>query len=160
MDHLPTGSTAPDFELQSLDGKNLRLSKALERGPVVLVFYKQSCPSCQLTVPLIQRLFAAVSWVQFWAISQDQLEETSTFVRDHGIEFPVLLDEHPYQVSADYGLCFVPTIYFVDGDRTIQVADFSFSKPTLNSIAALLELEDVSAVFGEGYKSLPEYRPG
>ena len=141
----------------------MRLSEALESGPVVLVFYKQSCPTCQLTFSFIQRLCAAAgagSVVRFWAISQDEVEETRAFAGEYGIEFPVLLDAHPYPVSTDYGLRFVPTFYFVGGDRTIQVADFGFSKPTLNAIVERLELEDLGALFGEDYESLPDYRPG
>jgi peroxiredoxin len=163
MDHLPTGSTAPDFELQTLEGQSLRLSEALESGPVMVVFYKQSCPTCQLTFPFIQRLFAtagAGSEVRIWAISQDAVEETRAFVGEYGLEFPVLLDAHPYPVSSDYELRFVPTFYLVDGDQTIQVADFGFSKPTLSSIARRLKLEDDGALFGEDYQSLPDYRPG
>ena len=163
MDHLPTGSTAPDFELQTLDGTNLRLSEALKSGPVLVVFYKQSCPTCQLTFPFIQRLFAAgggSSEMSFWAISQDEVEQTRAFVAEYGLEFPVLLDAHPYPVSADYTLSFVPTFYLVGADGTIQLADFGFSKPTLNAIADRLELEGDGALFGEDYESLPDYRPG
>ncbi len=161
MDHLPSGSRAPDFELPTLEGESLRLSQALESGPVMLVFYKRSCPTCQLTFPFIQRLFAAAgSNMRFWAISQDEEEETRAFVREYGLEFPVLVDAHPYPVSSDYGLRFVPTVYLVSGDQTIQVADFGFSKPTLSAIAGRLLLEDDSGLFGQDYESLPDYRPG
>ena len=34
------GSPAPDFELPDADGNTFRLSAALERGPVVLVFLR------------------------------------------------------------------------------------------------------------------------
>src|SRR5215470_18858176 len=43
MSQLPVGSTAPDFELKDPDGRFYRLSDALKRGPVALVFYKASC---------------------------------------------------------------------------------------------------------------------
>ncbi len=36
---LKVGDRAPDFTLPDTDGKPVRLSKLLERGPVVLAFY-------------------------------------------------------------------------------------------------------------------------
>lgn len=49
---VKTGDKAPDFTLPSQNGNAVTLSKLLEQGPVVLVFYRgQWCPYCnaQLT---------------------------------------------------------------------------------------------------------------
>ena len=44
MPALVTGKTAPDFTLTTTDGKSVNLQELLRRGPVVLAFFKVSCP--------------------------------------------------------------------------------------------------------------------
>jgi peroxiredoxin len=53
---LDTGETAPDFSLQAMDGNLFSLKDALARGPVVAVFFKISCPTCQYALPFLERL--------------------------------------------------------------------------------------------------------
>ena len=51
MAALPPGSKAPDFELPDRDGASHSLSDALRKGPVLLTFFKISCPTCQFQSP-------------------------------------------------------------------------------------------------------------
>src|SRR5207248_639252 len=124
MKQLAVGQPAPDFSLQTLDGQVLQLQKARATSPVVLAFYKAGCPTCQLTFPFLQRIQNAT----IWGISQDDAEETRAFIEQFGIGFPVLIDPHPYDVSAAYGLEFVPGIFVVGMDGIIRVSDYGFSK--------------------------------
>jgi peroxiredoxin len=155
MSQLPVGSIAPDFELKDADGRAYRLSGALARGPVALVFYKSSCPTCQFTFPYIQKIFEQANtnagWT-LWAISEDDPDETREFIRQHGLAFEVLIDEHPYEVSAAYGLQFVPALFLVEPDLKIAVSDYGFTKAGLNGIAGLNFFTP-----GDG---LPATRPG
>jgi len=59
MAALGTGAKAPDFELKTLDGKRGSLGEELSRGPVVLAFFKASCPTCQYAFPFLERLHRA-----------------------------------------------------------------------------------------------------
>ena len=165
MDHLEEGSSAPDFELRTHQGALLKLSEAIRLGPIALAFYKSSCPTSQLTLPFIQNIFSGLSanaTPRIWGISQDDPEETRQFIAAHGLEFPVAIDEHPFPVSASYQLHFVPTLFLIDRDRRIRLADFGFSKPGLNAIAKALA-ESLGcmppSVFSDG-DGLPERRPG
>src|SRR5205085_12417845 len=45
MSQLAIGTQAPDFELNDANGRPYRLTEALRRGPVALVFYKSECPT-------------------------------------------------------------------------------------------------------------------
>src|SRR5215510_14408462 len=87
MSQLSVGSKAPDFELNDVDGRSYRLSEALAHGPVALVFYKASCPTCQFTFPYIQKIFDKAKndagWT-LWAISEDDADETRQFVQRYG----------------------------------------------------------------------------
>jgi peroxiredoxin len=141
MSQLATGTLAPDFELPDTKGRSHRLSDALSEGPVVLAFYKSACPTSQFTFPYIQKVFAQVGSQAsqgprtLWGISEDDAEETRAFAKQYGITFDLLVEDHPYKVSAAYGLEFVPAIFIIQPDGIISLSDFGFSKPALNEIA-------------------------
>jgi peroxiredoxin len=105
MTQVPVGAQAPDFELWDSEGRSYRLSEALGRGPVVLVFYKASCPTCEFTFPFIQKIVEtagrSAGW-KLWGISEDEVDETRAFAGRNKLTFPLLIDEHPYAVSAAY----------------------------------------------------------
>lgn len=49
IEGLPVGVKAPEFSLKDAGGKRVTLAKALQNGPVVLVFYRgEWCPFCNL----------------------------------------------------------------------------------------------------------------
>ena len=53
---LAAWARAPEFQLQRLDGGETRLAEIVANGPALLVFFKVSCPVCQLTLPFLARL--------------------------------------------------------------------------------------------------------
>ncbi len=155
MSQLAIGSPAPDFELNDPNGRSYRLSNALARGPLALIFYKSSCPTCQFTFPYIEKMFSQppkrADWT-LWGISQDDAEETRRFARQYGITFDLLIDEYPYPVSSAYGLESVPAIFLIQANGTISVSDFGFTKAGLNQIAGF--------EFFASDDGLPATRPG
>jgi peroxiredoxin len=154
MSQLLVGDQAPDFELIDVNGQPHRLQEALKRGPVALVFYKASCPTCQFTFPFIQKIFSKTGSAAptLWAISQDDKSETREFAAKHGLSFDMLIDEHPYPVSASYQLQFVPGIFLIERDGRIAVSDYGFTKAGLNQIAGV--------EFFTANDGLPARRPG
>ena len=152
---LAIGTSAPLFELKTPDRRLFRLAEALQRGTVVLVFYKASCPTCQFTFPFIQRIYSkfgtSAGWT-LWGISQDDADETIDFARQHGITFDLLIDEYPYAVSSAYGLHNVPAIFMVERGGTITLSEFGFSKSALNRVAGF--------PFFTPNDGLPATRPG
>lgn len=160
---IDTGIAAPDFELQSVEEKSFSLKDALSRGPVVAVFFKVSCPTCQYAFPFIERLhqLSADSPAQFWGISQDSREETVEFCQEYGVSFPVLLDEDGYAASNDYGLHFVPSIFLIGSDGEVQLMSEGFCKVDLLEIQNKLNLGNGSGeeLFKAG-EDVPEFRPG
>lgn len=139
MNQLPVGVQAPDFELKTPDERLRRLNAAVAQGPLVLAFYKAECPTCQFTLPYLQKIYSETGsggW-ELWGISQDDPEETRKFAERYGIGFDLLVDPYPFEVSSRYGLQFVPGIFVVQSDAKITLSDFGFSKDALNAIAAL-----------------------
>ncbi|HEY1676255.1 MAG TPA: TlpA disulfide reductase family protein, partial [Candidatus Sulfotelmatobacter sp.] len=137
MAALTTGTRAPDFELKTLDGKTFSLSAELARGPVVLAFFKVSCPTCQYALPFLERLYQAyrATGVNLVGISQNYAKDTAAFNNQFGVTFPVLLDDtSSYPVSNAYGLTNVPSIFWIAQDGEIEVSSVGWVKADFEQI--------------------------
>ncbi len=137
MATLDTGVRAPNFDLSTVDGKRVSLSEALQKGPVILAFFKVSCPVCQYAFPFVERLYQANHGadVTVLGISQNTLKDTQKFMREYGVTFPVALDDPAkYVVSNAYGLTNVPTIFYIAPDGEIEISSVGWSKADLEAI--------------------------
>jgi len=137
MAALDTGVRAPHFELSTVDGRRVSLNEALHKGPVVLAFFKVSCPVCQYAFPFIERLYRANQDVSITVlgISQDNRKDTQKFLREYGVTFTVALDDPAkYAMSNAYGLTNVPTIFYIAPDGEIEISSVGWSKADLEAI--------------------------
>ena len=137
MTALATGTKAPAFDLKTLDGKPFSLTDALSRGPVVLAFFKVSCPTCQYAFPFFERLYKAYgrNGVTLVGVSQNDAKETSAFIKQFGVTFPILLDDtRSYPVSNAYGLTNVPTLFWIAQDGEIELASVGWLKADFEQI--------------------------
>jgi peroxiredoxin len=163
MTHIVPGKTAPAFSLKSLDGEEFSLKSALQRGPVVLSFFKVSCPVCKFTFPFLERVFKSYGdSARFVGISQDNVKASRDFAREFGVTFPVLIDGPGYPVSNAYGLTTVPTYFLIDQDNTVQVASIGFGKPEIEAIAnALADRKNIAhAPVFRSDEAIPVHKPG
>jgi peroxiredoxin len=158
---LQVNQIAPDDELPRLSGGTATIY--LGDGRLSLItFYKFSCPTCQLTLPYIQKMYDAFgNTFHFSAIAQDGLEKTEEFVKQYNLTLPVLLDQEPYPVSRKYELVSVPSIFLVNPDRTIRYAGEGFVKEELSNLADILAEKSAKPqidLFGND--NVPEFKPG
>ena len=156
MEALKTGTAAPDFSLNTTDGKKFSLKEALAKGAVVAAFFKISCPVCQYTAPFLERVFQASgkSNVTLVGISQDNLRDTRLFMEEYGVTFPVLLDEiATYPVSNAYQLTNVPSIFWIGQDGEIEVSSVGWSRK---------DMEEIHRKIGKnnGARPLPLFKAG
>ncbi|HLV89250.1 MAG TPA: TlpA disulfide reductase family protein [Candidatus Sulfotelmatobacter sp.] len=165
MTALATGIKAPDFSLKTLDGTTFSLAEALSHGPVVLAFFKVSCPTCQYAFPFLQRLYKAYgkSGVSLLGVSQNDAAETAAFNKDFGVTFPVLLDAiGQYPVSNAYGLTNVPTVFWIAQDGEIEVSSVGWVKADFEQINRKMADAGKSApaaVFKQG-EEVRDFRAG
>jgi peroxiredoxin len=157
-----TGDRAPEFDLPALTGGRRRLRDLLASGPVLVVFYKVACPTCQLTLPFLERLHqrAPSGSLQIIAISQDDAEASFEFNRRFGISFPTLLDPREeagvrYPASNAYAITNVPTLFLVEQDGRITEHLGAFEKAALERIARRFGVELFTAC-----DRVPVFRPG
>src|SRR5215469_4091484 len=94
MPALITGKIAPDFTLTTTDGKSVSLQELLQRGPVLLAFFKISCPVCQYAFPFYERMAQAHknSGASFLGICQNGASDAKDFAREYGVTFPIAVD--------------------------------------------------------------------
>ena len=156
MTALATGTKAPDFELKERDGKQFSLNQELTRGPVVVVFFKVSCPTCQYALPFFERLHQAYGskGVRVIGVSQNDAKETAAFSKEFGITFPILLDDpRSYAASNAYGLTNVPSIFWIAQDGEIEISSVGWVKS---------DFEQIHGRMAEAGNSpmTPMFRPG
>jgi len=164
LTHIESGHMAPGFFLKALDGKEYSLETLLKRGPVVVAFFKISCPVCQFTFPFLQRLHEryAGEFATVIGVSQDDARDTKEFNREYGVTFPTLLDGEGYSASNAYGLTNVPTIFLIAPDGRVQVSCLGFSKGDLEKIASELSQHQKlqAAPLFLTTEIVPAYKPG
>ena len=137
MSALAAGTRAPDFSALRNDGKTFSLKNELAGGPVVLAFFKVSCPVCQYAFSFFERLFQNYSnrGVTLVGVSENDAGDTHTFCRKFGVTFPVLLeDTKSFPVSNAYGLTNVPTLLWIGQDGKIEISSVGWNRKDLEAV--------------------------
>src|SRR5271167_4210895 len=165
MAALTAGTSAPDFKLQSMDGKQFSLRDSLTRGPVVAAFFKISCPVCQYALPFLERIYKAHGGksVTIVGVSQNDKKDTAAFMKEYGVTFPVLLDDtNTYPASNAYGLTNVPTIFWIAADGEVEISSVGWDRKEIEEInrkAAKTNGDGLKPVFRSD-EQVPDFRPG
>ena len=153
---------APAFSLSTGNNQVVAFGGG-DAVPTLLVFFKHDCATCDLTLPLVERLHTALSaeGLRVVGISQDAVAHTSDVVARHHLSFTVALDGD-LEVSADYGFDAVPALVLVGPDRAVVASFEGFTRPDLLTLT-----ERTAAACGAAAPrlvhdgdGLPEHRPG
>lgn len=116
------GFLAPDFTLQTLDGKTVALSDL--RGQAVIVnLWASWCGPCRLEMPAFKKVYAEYKdrdlvILAVNSTSQDTVSAVSKFMDEYQLPFPVLLDTDG-TVSRLYRLSALPSTFFIGRDGVI-----------------------------------------
>jgi thiol-disulfide isomerase/thioredoxin len=120
------GSLAPDFELQTVDGKNLKLSSLRGKG-VLLNFWATYCGPCKIEMPWfveLQKEYGPQGF-QIIGVAMDDAstEDIAKFAKEMGVNYPILLGKE--SVGQAYGgVGVLPTTFFVDRDGKLIAREF------------------------------------
>lgn len=133
MTDFTIGTKAPDFTLG-----DFTLSKTLQKGPILLTFYKKTCPTCQFTYPFFERIHQHYTGSNFQVIGIGQDPETDEFSTKYGVTFPMISDTPSYDVSKKYHLVYVPTAFLITPDQNITYVSAGFSKEDLLNLTKQL----------------------
>jgi thiol-disulfide isomerase/thioredoxin len=119
------GNVAPDFELQTLDGKNLKLSDL--RGKAVLLnFWATYCGPCKIEMPWfveLQKEYGPQGF-QIVGVANDDAStaDIAKFAKEMGINYPILIGKD--SVSDSYKVSVLPTTFFLDRDGKLIAREF------------------------------------
>jgi len=119
------GNLAPDFELQTLDGKNFKLSDL--RGKAVLLnFWATYCGPCKIEMPWfveLQKEYGPQGF-QIVGVANDDAstEDIAKFAKEMGINYPILIGKD--SVSDSYKVSVLPTTFFLDRDGKLIAREF------------------------------------
>jgi thiol-disulfide isomerase/thioredoxin len=117
---------APDFTLQSLDGKTVHLSDYRGKG-VLLNFWATWCSPCKIEMPWfveLQKQYAA-NGLQIVGVAMDDAsaKDIADFAKDMGVNYPILIGKE--DVGDAYGgVQFLPENFYIDRDG--KVVDRAF----------------------------------
>src|SRR5262249_52585915 len=110
---LGVGERAPEFELQDDHGHTRSLRDLVKAGPVLVAFFKPTCPVRQLAFPFLDRIHRgqAPPAVKIFGVSQDDAESTREFPDEFGVTSPILFDtaKNGSPASNAYGISHVPS---------------------------------------------------
>jgi thiol-disulfide isomerase/thioredoxin len=114
-------AAAPDFTLQDLSGKKVRLAD-LKGRVVMLEFWATWCPPCRAEIPAIERLHREYGskGLTVLAIAMDEggWDEVKAFVAESKISYTVLKGTE--DVSADYKIRLIPATFLIDKEGNIK----------------------------------------
>jgi peroxiredoxin len=151
---LTAGVQAPAFALPNLKGEVKRSSDYLEQGPTLFVFYKASCPTCQLTLPFLERLKDTAA-LHIVLISQDDAKTATKFRQKFDLTLETLLDGRGYPASNAYRIENVPTLFLVTPAGVIERSWSGFSKADMEALASYAG----QPIF-HANENVPLFRPG
>jgi peroxiredoxin len=140
---IEEGNLAPDFELTTLDGKQVRLSDY--RGKkVILNFWATWCPPCKEEVPDLEKFYSTYKdkGIVILGVNLTQAEKNQSaikaFVKSYGITYTIPLDVKSL-ISGIYQVSAIPTSYIIDSrgiisKKVVGPMDFKTMKSILANI--------------------------
>ena len=164
---LRAGDVAPAWPLTGGPGTSDGSSAAADGtdGPSLelLVFWKDNCATCELALPLIERLHRALSdrGLRVRGVAQSAPADTAGFVARHGLTF-AQLDDAECTTSADYEIEVVPTFVLAGPDGRVRMAFEGWMRRDFDALVAIAAEELGAAVPSIIHHTdgVPELRPG
>lgn len=136
------GNLAPEFKLPSFDGPSFSLS-GLRGKPVMLNFWATWCDACRFEMPLLQQVQEKWSERGLVLLAIDigeKPEQVRNFMQSQRLSLTVLLDSQG-EVANRYGIRYLPTTFFINGDgiiKEIRIGAFPSTSAIENSLRKIM----------------------
>jgi peroxiredoxin len=128
---LALGTVAPDFSLTDIDGKTVKLSDALKKGPVLLDFWALWCKPCLRSLPSTEALHKEFGpkGLTVLAVNTDSPRSTAKvkpYVKTNQFSFAVPLDPNN-TLQRLYHFSRIPQVFLIAKDGTIAYSQLGFT---------------------------------
>lgn len=124
---LGIGQIAPDFTAVTDTGDAVQLWDM--RGEVVVLnFWATWCAPCRIEMPEFERASQRGIARVIAVNSGESAEQIAAFRAEHGLTFPLALDERE-QIQAQYGITNYPSTFIIDRDGVIRTRIFGALSP-------------------------------
>ncbi len=118
-----------DRTLPILTGKTLQGESVQEilhaKGPVMIHFWGSWCPVCRQEAGNIQRVAQRYPVLTI-AVNSGSPEEIGTWMKAHGVDYPVFVD--PYgELASRFKVEVYPTTFIYDADKTLKFVESGYT---------------------------------
>ena len=125
---LKPGTSAPDFKLQTPDGKTIQFSDFAKGKYVVIDFWASWCPDCRKDMPEVIRMYN--KWhkmgVEFLGVSFDTDKQKWTdYIAQSGVPYTQVSEMkrmNQSEVAKAYGVRWIPSLYLIGPDGKVLVS--------------------------------------
>lgn len=125
---VKVGTVAPDFKMNTPDGKTIQLSKYAQGKSVVLDFWASWCPDCRKDAPEVVRLYEKYHQhgIEFIGISMDtDVEAWKNAIEKFGITYPQVSELKKFKetdIAKAYGVKWIPSMVVVGPDGQVKLS--------------------------------------
>ena len=133
----PTLPSAPDFTLQTLDGKEVTLSKL--KGKIILLdFWATWCAPCRESIPHFIQLYKTYqkNGLEVIGMNMDRgdMDTVRHFIKSIDIPYPIVIT--PDHVERSYGVIGLPTTILIDKEGKIREKILGFTSEIAKQMTA------------------------
>lgn len=145
---------APDFRLQSIDGRTFSLADYRGKKKVIVTFWASWCGPCRMETPVLREFYQqhakSLSEFEILAIS---IDESPGAAKDAATEwkmpFPVLLDTE-HQAAQAYEVFSIPELLVIDKGGRVEYGHIGFDSNIGFTLANLLNFPITISPSGKG----------
>jgi len=127
---VTAGTPAPDFTLESLNGKQVTLSDFQGR-PVMVNFWASWCHPCREEFQVLAQLRREHRRLVVIGVTyRDIASDSRAFAKQARAKWPLVVDKNN-KVAGAYGVRAIPQTFFIDADGVVRDRTFGLSSPDL-----------------------------
>ena len=125
---IQPGTAAPDFKMQTPDGKKFQFAKWAKGKTVVLDFWASWCPDCRKDAPEIVRMYRAYKQhgVEFLGVSMDtDVEAWKKAIEKYEIDYPQVSELKKFkdtEIAQAYGVKWIPSMVVIGPDGQVKLS--------------------------------------